>query len=164
MKQTFADRCDERQTSGHLFGFVLWIFAETSAGIMRENLELNHMKNMTNNPHVAAIAGLLFVLPFLVLNAVVANQIEPFISMLRPDTHTNLVEQVLLFFLLLVLPLSGAFVAIRPSLRKGPDETRRLHLLGTLVAAMLIVGSVTLSTALGMEMYECDVLKVPNCD
>jgi hypothetical protein len=63
MEQTFADLCNERQTSGQLFGFVLWTFAETSAGIIRENLELNQMKNVTNNPHLAAITGLLFVLP-----------------------------------------------------------------------------------------------------
>jgi hypothetical protein len=35
MQQTFNDLCRERRRG--LFGFVLWMFAETAAGIIREN-------------------------------------------------------------------------------------------------------------------------------
>ena len=39
MEQTFNDLCRERRKAGDgLFGFVLWVFAETSAGIIRENI------------------------------------------------------------------------------------------------------------------------------
>jgi len=39
MEQTFNDLCRERvETGDRLFGFVLWIFAETFAGIVRENV------------------------------------------------------------------------------------------------------------------------------
>jgi len=40
MEQTFNDLCNERkqQTERGLFGFVLWMFIETSAGIVKENL------------------------------------------------------------------------------------------------------------------------------
>lgn len=38
MEQTFNDLCRERRDAGKgLFGFVLWIFAETFAGIIKEN-------------------------------------------------------------------------------------------------------------------------------
>jgi len=39
MQQTFNDLCRERREAGKgLFGFVLWMFAETSAGVIRENV------------------------------------------------------------------------------------------------------------------------------
>ncbi len=42
MEQTFNDLCRERAGAGKgLFGFVLWTFAETSAGIIRENVRFN---------------------------------------------------------------------------------------------------------------------------
>jgi hypothetical protein len=38
MEQTFNNLCRERARTGDsLFGFMLWIFAETFAGIVREN-------------------------------------------------------------------------------------------------------------------------------
>jgi hypothetical protein len=38
MEQTFKDLCRERVKAGEgLFGLVLWIFFETSVGIIREN-------------------------------------------------------------------------------------------------------------------------------
>jgi hypothetical protein len=38
MEQTFSDLCHERTEAGERLGsFVLWMFVETSAGIMREN-------------------------------------------------------------------------------------------------------------------------------
>jgi hypothetical protein len=39
MEQTFNDLCRERRAAGDgLFGLVLWVFLETSAGILRENM------------------------------------------------------------------------------------------------------------------------------
>jgi hypothetical protein len=38
MEQTFSDLCRERSEAGQgLVGFVLWVFVETSAAIVREN-------------------------------------------------------------------------------------------------------------------------------
>ena len=40
MEQTFNDLCRERyEAGGGLFGFVLWTFADTLAGIIKENIE-----------------------------------------------------------------------------------------------------------------------------
>jgi hypothetical protein len=46
MEQTFNDLCRERAEAGEgLFGFVLWTFVETSAGIIRENVRSIVMQN-----------------------------------------------------------------------------------------------------------------------
>ena len=40
MEQTFNDLCRERYEAGDgLFGFVLWAFADTLTGIIKENIE-----------------------------------------------------------------------------------------------------------------------------
>lgn len=46
MEQTFNDLCRERREAGEgLFGFALWMFAETAAGIIRENMTSIVMQN-----------------------------------------------------------------------------------------------------------------------
>ena len=41
MEQTFSDLCRERYEAGDgLLGFVLWTFAETFAGIIKENINI----------------------------------------------------------------------------------------------------------------------------
>jgi len=53
MEQTFNDLCRERQESGEgLFALVLWVFVETSAGILRERItfmimQYNHLIRIT---------------------------------------------------------------------------------------------------------------------
>ncbi len=71
MEQTFNDLYMERQTEGRTFGFILWIFAETATGIVREHVLLimkgDVMKNIFANPRSAALLGsLLLVVAFLV--------------------------------------------------------------------------------------------------
>ena len=57
MEQTFNDLCRERYKSGGgLFGFVLWTFIDTLAGIIKENIEKeNIMMNSILNKHGAVI-------------------------------------------------------------------------------------------------------------
>lgn len=44
MEQTFNDLCRERhEAGGGLFGFVLWTFVDTVAGIIKENLKKENM-------------------------------------------------------------------------------------------------------------------------
>lgn len=76
---------------------------------------MNAKKNFSTNPKVAALTSLLFIVPFLLLNTIVANRIEPFFSLIRSGQHTSPQEYVLLPVVLLLLPL-GAFIAIRPML------------------------------------------------
>ncbi|MBW8748286.1 MAG: hypothetical protein JF584_12120 [Acidobacteria bacterium] len=62
MPQTFHDMCQERRNANRgLFGFVLWIFFETSVGVIRENA--THMTQLSKTTlRVALVAlGLLMV-------------------------------------------------------------------------------------------------------
>lgn len=110
-----------------------------------------------------ALSGLLFALPFVTMNAIVANRIEPYFSFIRPGLHTSPREYVLLCVVVFLIPV-GAFVAARPLLLKGTDGTRRFYAMNAVLAAFLCLAFVVLSGALGTEIYRCDVLGIPNCD
>jgi len=75
MQQTFNDLCRERQTDDGWFGFMLWTFAETAIGIVKEHvlllIERDRMKNILANPSSAAMkwggfASLLLAVTFIV--------------------------------------------------------------------------------------------------
>lgn len=121
------------------------------------------MTTITTNPKLAAVSGLLLALPFLAANAIVANRIEPFFSLIRPGIHTSGREYVLLVTVLFLIA-AGAFVAARPMLRKGADGTRRFHVANAIVAALLSIFFILVSVGLGTDIYRCDVLGIPNCD
>ena len=64
MEQTFNDLCRERLSAGApLGGFVLWTFAETSAGILRENGRAVMLQNRF--VRIALVVGLILVLPLM---------------------------------------------------------------------------------------------------
>ena len=69
MEQTFNDLCRERARAGEgLVGFVLWVFLETSAGIIRENVRFIVMQGITRRLIVwAAVVGLILLVPFLAM-------------------------------------------------------------------------------------------------
>jgi hypothetical protein len=110
----------------------------------------------------AALTGLAFALPFLVLNAIVGGRVEPFFSLLRPGVHTGPLEYPLLAVVLL-LP-AGAVVALRPALQAGADGHRSYPLANMLIAALLVAAFLLIGFVLGQEIYRCDVLGIPNCD
>ena len=114
------------------------------------------------NPKKAALLGGLFVVPFLVANAIVAKRIEPFFSFIRPGPDTSAFEMVLLAVVLLCLPL-GAFIAVRPMLERR-DGRRRFLVANGLIAAILLLAFGIISTQLGAELYRCEVLQIANCD
>lgn len=115
------------------------------------------------NPNSAALIGFALILPFVFLNMIVANRIEPFFSLIRPGVHTSPFEYVLLIIVLLLLP-AGAFIAIRPMLQRGVDGKRKFYLLNGILAAILLIVFVLISVAFAEELYRCDVLQIPNCD
>jgi hypothetical protein len=64
MEQTFNDLCRERAAAGEgLVGFVLWMFVETSAGIIRENLRFITMQKSIIR--IAIGTGLILLIPLL---------------------------------------------------------------------------------------------------
>ena len=65
MEQTFNDLCRERAEAGEgLVGFVLWMFAETSAGIIRENGRSIVTQNKSII-HIALGTGCILLVPLL---------------------------------------------------------------------------------------------------
>jgi hypothetical protein len=73
----------------------------------------------TRSAHVAAVIGGLSALPFFTANAIVAQRIEPFFSVIRPGPHTSTFELVLLAVVLLCPPGRG--------LRRRPAAVRLEH-------------------------------------
>ena len=168
MEQTFHDLYNERrQTNQGLFGFVLWTFVETSGGILQERILLitqeYAMKNIATNPRSAALVGLLFLAPFVLLNAIVGNRIEPFFSLIRPGLHTSPFEYILLVIVLLLIPV-GSFIAIRPLFQRRAEGKRIFYLVNIILAALLLIAFIMISVGLGSDIYRCDVLQIPNCD
>lgn len=107
--------------------------------------------------------GFLAILPFFILNTLIATRYEPILSLLRPDGHTSIFEQVLLFSTLLLM-LMGGIVALSPNVQMSEDGKRHLYPLNIAIGAMLIIVAVVLIYAFGTEVYRCDVLGIPNCD
>jgi hypothetical protein len=58
----------------------------------------------------------------------------------------------------------GAYVALRPLLRRDENGRRRFHTANAGAAALLVVVFCTLTVALGAELYRCEILRVPYCD
>jgi|SoiMethySBSTD1v2_1073268.scaffolds.fasta_scaffold10115_8 hypothetical protein len=66
MEQTFNDLLHERRNSGHgLSLFVLWMFAETLAGILRENERSIVMQNNKSLIRIALVTGCILLVPLL---------------------------------------------------------------------------------------------------
>lgn len=168
MEQTFADLYHERVRQGGrgLFGFALWMFIETVVGIIKEYMLLitqgDVMKNIISNPKPAALIGFLFTTPFMLLNTIAGNQIEPFYTIFKINTAGAFwdypVGHISAIVALLLLPL-GAFVAIRPVFQQ-----RKVYALNLMLALILLCLFVLISTALAEEIYRCNVLLIPNCD
>src|SRR6185503_5935140 len=66
MEQTFNDLLHERRNSGQgLSLFVLWMFAETLAGILRENERSIVMQNNKSLIRIALVTGCILLVPLL---------------------------------------------------------------------------------------------------
>jgi hypothetical protein len=115
--------------------------------------------------HTAApgVHGALLVMPFVVLNAIVANRIEPFFSVIRPGEHTSAQEYLLLAVSLLLLPL-GAYQFVRPLLREWGQRKPKFIVWNLAIALVIGAAFVAISLELGSEIYRCDVLGLTNCD
>jgi hypothetical protein len=117
----------------------------------------------SRNPKAAALFGGLLFLPFVAANAIIANRIEPFFSFIRPGLNTSPFEYGLLAVVLGLMPV-GAFIAARPLFDKSTYPRGRDYLVNGGIAVLMLVVFVTLTVALGDEIYRCDVLRIPNCD
>jgi hypothetical protein len=71
MEQTFSDLYQERQTEGRSSGFVLWMFVDTAAGIVREHVRLiSEGDRMKNLGFTALIGSILLAVAFILAPAI----------------------------------------------------------------------------------------------
>ncbi len=67
MEQTFNDLCRERQEAGEgLFALALWVFAETSAGIMRQRTTMIVIPNK-NIIRIVLVTAFILMLPLVAM-------------------------------------------------------------------------------------------------
>ncbi len=113
-------------------------------------------------PQKAAYVGFLLVLPFFLLNFVVALRLEPIYSML---IAANLISSTPWFpTLLLALFPIALFIVIRPMLRHDAAGKRHFYILNSLLGVFILVVMIFLWGGLGEDIIKCDILKIPNCD
>lgn len=120
-------------------------------------------KEQRKHHHPSAFWGLSLLLPFIILNGIVSNRIEPFFSWIRPGLYTGHLEYIVLFGVILLIPL-GVYIAIHPMLQRVEKGQQQYYLLNVLVAIALSLVFIFLVSALGPEIYRCDILHIPNCD
>lgn len=116
------------------------------------------MKNFSTEPKLALFLGIFFALPFFILNALVAINAPAVLKLLRPDAHTTGSEQILIFGLISLVCIGG-LISLYPAIK-----TRRLVILNIVVGVLLIGFSVMAGYGLGIDVYHCNILKIPNCD
>jgi hypothetical protein len=175
MEQTFNDVCRERirQAKRLSFGFALWLFAETFAGAVRENLaEIKRGKSMGNlftNQKSAAIIGFLLAMPLAILLLIEVFNIEPLSGFFRrltteADGHSiNALGRILTIGAVSLLPAAFAvnFIPIWRKLRAGYSiAASPVNLLLALSLFIFIAGIVIANI---VDQYPCWI-GVPNCD
>lgn len=109
----------------------------------------------TLNKHL--LIGMIFALPFFVLNALVALG-APIVNFLRTETVPGGYEQILILFLIFLIFIGG-LVSLYPVIKN-----RRFLVFNILIALIFISSSVMLGYALGKDFYHCNILQIPNCD
>jgi hypothetical protein len=127
---------------------------------MYDTMCLSHSESVTPMDELRRCGQMLILsmLPFLVLNTIVSQQIQPILRWIRPTGHTSLIELVLLG-LSLMWAGYGAMRIIQPMRMASPwSVVRMISGLG-LFALILMV-----TYAISDEIYRCDIIRVPNCD
>lgn len=148
MEQTFNDLYREWQKERRLPGSVLWMFVETSVGILREHALLwtqgDSMKTILSNPITAAIVSLILSLPLGLLFIIFNLDIKPLTLLVTSwltvnGSDVNGLGRLVLIGGLFLLPV--AFVInVRPMLKKeGPQAKRTLHIVNLIVGVIILV-------------------------
>jgi len=176
MEQTFNDLCNERkqQAKQTSFGFLLWMFIETLAGIIKEHL-MNikrgaTMENIIPNHKSAALISFLLAMPFALVLLIEVSGIEPlhgFLVTLTTEAGNNprlsAFGMIIMFGTLLLLPL-GFVISLVPvvrNVRAGNNFTA--NPVNLLIAAALFIFIAILVTGFVIDQYPCWI-GVPNCD
>jgi len=176
MEQTFNDLCNERkqQAKQTSFSFLLWMFIETFAGILKEHLiQIKRgatMENIIPNQKMAAIIGFLSAMPLALLLLIEISGIEPlhgFLVTLTTEAGSNPrlngFGKTLMLGTLLLLPLGFiiSFVPVVRNARTGDGFTA--NPVNLLIAVALFIFIAILIITFVIDQYPCWI-GVPNCD
>ena len=155
MEQTFSDLCNEkRQNKRSLFGFIVSTFVETIAGIIQEHILLlnqgDTMKINFTNFRSPALIGLLFVIPFMIMEVVNTRNI-------------NAVFNVPLFGIMWLLPVLFILtvIPIARDVRAGNSILAKPIIL--LIKVVFLIFLTWFWTSLLIDQMPC-FMGVPNCD
>ena len=175
MEQTFNDLCNERkrQAKQLSFGFLLRMFSETFAGIVKENfVQIKRgkiMEDIISNNKSAAVSGFLLAMPLAVLLLIEMYNIEPLSGFFKTMTTQangqglNAFGMIFIIGALLLLPL-GFIISLVPigrNVRAGDDFTA--NPVNFLIAAALFIFIARLVIGFVIDQYPCWI-GVPNCD
>jgi len=156
MEQTFNDLYKERkrQTEQGLFKFVLWVFVETTIGIIREYILLitqgDSMKNIFTNLRSPAIIGFILVFPFMILELVNRR-------------NFNEAFPITLFGFLWLLPILF-IITIIPIVRNiGAGNSIIANPIILLLRVVFLALITWMWVSLVIDQMPC-FLGVPNCD
>jgi hypothetical protein len=84
--------------------------------------------------------------------------VEIFISLLRPLGQTTNYEQIIVLALIALLGVGG-LVMLWPIVKE-----RRWYTVNAIVGVVLVAFALFAGYGLGVDVYHCDILKIPNCD
>lgn len=83
-----------------------------------------------------AQAGILTLVPFILLNSFIGNRIPPLYAFIRPGVQTGTFGYIVLMFALYLIPL-GIGLAVYPMIHKHPSRRGDRHSLNTVVVVVL---------------------------
>lgn len=92
--------------------------------------------------------AVLSLVPLLVVAILVAFRVEPVFSILQFGDQLSWFQQVLVVFVMLFLPLVGAFFTIKPAFSPAVRGQKNSYLLNCLLATTIIIFSVTITISL----------------
>lgn len=158
MEQTFNDCCNEwkQRTEQGFSGFVLWMFVETSIGIIKERVLVitkgDAMKTISMDLKLAAIISFVLMLPFAILE-----------SLNNTLTRQNVPGLLLLFGILWLLPTIFILllIPIVRTMRAGNSIMANPITLSFRVAFLALTAAIWIWGF--TDQLPC-FLGVPNCD
>jgi hypothetical protein len=156
MQQTFNDLYNEKKykTKRGLFSFVLWTFGETITEIIQEHILLftqgDTMKNIFTNFKSPAIIGLLFVIPFMIMEVVNTQ-------------NFNAVFNIPLFGIMWLLPTIFIMILVPIVRNVQAGNNMMANPINLLLRVVFLVLIAWMWTGALIDQMPC-FLGVPNCD
>jgi hypothetical protein len=175
MQFVFADLLVETyQKNGNKGIIVLWIktIIDLVKSLITEHIDekrgSNKMKEKTFlGPNLALLIGFLMIVPFIMLNTIIANRVEPLYSFFKISSPVDFGGNPVGVFALIIsllLILAGIGIIITPLLHKNTEGNRKFYPVNFTIASILFLGLALLLGGLAIEVYRCDILQIPNCD